>query len=79
MVSELTEHTQLAVRLKAGEHSAGMMVIKELAAELEIKFITKLRNPVLDMAGLDFHILIVVKSVFHNGTQKYIKYATFAA
>ncbi len=71
MICKLAQHTQLAVGLKSGEHAACMMVVEQLASKLQIKFVAKLCNPVLNMAGLDFHIFLVVESVFHNGTQNY--------
>ncbi len=49
LILQLGKHPQLAVRLKAGEHSAGVIVVKELAAKLQIEFITKLRNALADV------------------------------
>ena len=70
IIAELLQHTQFTVWLETGEHAAGVMVIEELASELEIKFVSELSDSLLDMFGLYPKILVVVKSVYHNGLQK---------
>ena len=52
LVPELLQHPQLAVRLEAGEHPAGVVVVKELAPELQIQLAPELGDPVPDVLGL---------------------------
>jgi hypothetical protein len=55
-----------------------MMVVKELASELKIKLVTELSYALLDVFGLYPKILVVVKSVYHNGLQIYCFFLAFA-
>ena len=43
-VCQLHQHTQLAVRLKAREHSGCMEIIKQLSTKFQIKLIAKFIN-----------------------------------
>ena len=70
ILTQLIEHAQFTVRLETGENAACVMVIKELAAEFQIKLVTELSYALLDVFGLYPKILFVVKSVYHNGLQK---------
>ncbi len=69
MVTELTKHTKLAVRLETRQHAACMMVVEKFASELEVKLVAELGYTLLDVFGLDFEIFLVIKTVFHNGLQ----------
>ena len=66
IVFHLKEHLELAVRLKSRQDAAGMVVVKQLPAELHVKFVTELRNPLLDVLGLDLQIFLVVEPVLHK-------------
>ena len=61
-VLQLLQHAQLAVRLKAGEHPGGVVVIKELAAELQVQLAAELGNTLPDVGGLGVQITLIVKS-----------------
>ena len=59
------QHADLAVGLEAGQHPGGMVVVKELAAELQIQLIAELAAALLDVLGLQGQILVVVESDLH--------------
>ena len=63
---ELHEHAHLAVGLKPGKDPGSMIVVKQLAAELQIKLVVKVADPLPDVGGLHLQILFVVKSCFHS-------------
>ena len=69
MVTQLAEHSELAVGLKTGQDAACMVVVKEFASEFEVKLVAELSYALLDVFGLNFEIFLVVKTVFHNGLQ----------
>ncbi len=73
------KHTQLAVRLETGEYTASVVIVEELASELKIKLVSELGYALLDVFGLYPQILFVVKSVYHNGLQTYIKTPYFTS
>ena len=52
LILELGEHSDLAVGGKAGEHPGGVIVVKKLAAELQIELAAELADPLLDMERL---------------------------
>ena len=64
-IAQLEQHLQLAVGLKAGEHAAGMVVVKQFTAKFEVKFIAELSDALLDVFGLYGEVFPVVKSLFH--------------
>ncbi len=49
----LGQHADLAVRLEAGQHPAGVEVVKELAAELQVQLAAELVDALLDVLGLE--------------------------
>ena len=53
LVSNLLQHTELAVGHEARENAACVMVVEELASEFKIELIAKLLNPLLDMFRLN--------------------------
>ena len=59
------QHTNLAVGPEAGQHPGGMVVVKELAAELQIQLVAELAAALLDMRGLQGQVFVVVKSDLH--------------
>ncbi len=57
-----------------------MIIVEEFATKLQIELISELGYTLLDVFGLNFQILVVVKAVFHNGLQNYAfftKHANF--
>ena len=69
IVAQLVEHAQLTVRLETGKDAAGVVIVEEFASELKVKFVAELSYALLDVFGLYPQILVVVKSVYHNGLQ----------
>ena len=65
IVGDALEHAKLAVRLKARQHAAGMIVIEQLAAKLQIQLATKLRDALLNVSSLQLDILRVVETLAH--------------
>ena len=63
---ELHEHAHLAVGLKPGENPGSVIIVEQLAAELQIKLVVKMADPFPDVGGLHLQILFVVKSCFHS-------------
>ena len=59
------QHADLAVGLEAGQHPRGVVVVKELAAELQIQLVAELAAALLDVLGLQGQILVVVESDLH--------------
>jgi hypothetical protein len=55
------QHPRLAVRLKPREDAAGMGIVKQFAAELQIEFAAELLHPLHYPARLQFEIFSVVK------------------
>ena len=62
VVLHLHEHAHLAVRLEAGEHARGMVIVKELAAKLQIQLAAEVFDPLADLLRLHLHVLVVIKS-----------------
>ena len=66
LVLHLQQHLDFAVRLEAREDAAGVVVVKELAAELQIELAAELVDPLHDAFRLHFCVLVVIKPDFHN-------------
>ncbi len=64
LVGKLHQHAEFAVRFKARKDSGGMIVVKELAAEFKIQFITELANTFTDVIGLHGQVFGVVEPLF---------------
>ena len=65
VIGDALEHAKLAVRLKARQHAAGMIVIEQLAAKLQIQLAAKLRDALLNMSSLQLDILRIVETLAH--------------
>ena len=61
------QHAHLAVRREAGKHARGVIVVKQLSAELEIQLPAELGNAPADAFGLKLDILVVVKTDAGHG------------
>ena len=66
LVFQLQQHLQLGVRLKARQHAGSVVVIKQLAAKLQVELVVKLGDPLPDMRRLHGKVFVVVKSYFHR-------------
>ena len=65
VVGELVEHAGLGVGREAGEHAAGVVVIEELSAELEVELAPELVDALANVRGLHLDVLVVVKADLH--------------
>ena len=67
LVLQLLQHADLAVWLESGQHPGGVVVVKQLAAELQIQLSAELRDAVPDVLRLHLQVLLVVKADFCQG------------
>ena len=65
VVGYALEHAKLAIRLKTRQHAARVIVVKQLAAKLQIELATKLRDALLNVSSLQLDILRVVETLAH--------------
>ena len=49
VVLKLKEHLHLTVRMEAGENTAGMIIVKQFAAEFHIQFIAEFGDTLLNV------------------------------
>ena len=61
---ELLKHTELAVRLEAGQDAGRVIIVKELAAELQIELAAETRNALFDLFRLNSQVFLIVKAEF---------------
>ena len=66
VIGEALEHADLGVGLKAGQHAARVVVVKELAAKLQVELAAELPYALADLLGLECDVLVVVKSDAHG-------------
>ena len=67
LILQLEQHFHLPVRLKARQDARGVIVVKELAAELEIELAAEGVHALEDPLRLQTQILFKIKSDFcHN-------------
>ena len=59
------EHAELGVRLEAGQHARGVVVVEELASEFQIQLASELVDAPPDVGGLQFDVFVVVESLSH--------------
>ena len=64
VVLHLAQHANLAVGREAGQHAARVVVVKQLAAELEVQLAAEVRDALLDVRRLGRNVFVVVKSDF---------------
>ena len=67
IVHQTFQHAELGVRLKAGQHARGVVVVEELASEFQIEFAAELRDALSDVGGLQLDVFFVVESLAHRG------------
>ena len=68
LVLHRLQHRDLRVRLEAGQHAGGMIVVEELAAEFQVQLATELVDALADALRLQFDVLVVVESFAHRAT-----------
>ena len=66
VVLQLLQHTDLAVGGEPGQHAGGVIVVKQLAAKLQIELAAKLGDALSDMLRLHLQIFLVVESASHH-------------
>ena len=65
-VAQLREHTQLRVRKESRQHTRGVVVVEELAAQFEVEFSVELCNALADVLRLYAEVLVVVETDHKN-------------
>ena len=65
VVLQLLEHPDLAVRLEPRQHPGGVVIVEQLAAELDIQLVAELLPPGPDVLGLEGQVFVVIKTNFH--------------
>ena len=60
------EHADLAVGLEPRQHARGVVVVKELAAELQIELAAELAHALPDVLCLQLQIFIIVETDLHD-------------
>ena len=66
LLLQLQKHLQFGVRLKARQHAGCMVIVKQLAAKLQIQLIVKLCNALPDVGRLHGKIFVIIKSNLHQ-------------
>ena len=67
LIGHLREHAHLAVGCEAGQNAGSVVVVEQLAAELQIELAAELCDALFDVFGLHGQIFVVVESNFvHN-------------
>ena len=66
LVAQLVQQPDLAVHIKAGQHPGGMVVVEQLAAELQIQLALELFDPGENVLGLLLNIKVVIESDLHK-------------
>ena len=64
-VAQLAQHAELRVGLETRQHARGVVVVKQLAAQLHIQLTVELRNAFANVFRLNLQVLLVVESYFH--------------
>ena len=65
LTAELHQHADLAVRHEPGQDPGRVVVVEQLAAELEIQLAAEPLDALPDMLGLGLEVLVVVESASH--------------
>ena len=65
LVDHGLQHAELAVGLEPGEHAACVVVVEELASELEVELAPELVDAAPDVLCLKCDVLVVVESLAH--------------
>jgi len=65
LVPDGGQHPDLAVRLEPRQHPGGVVIVEQLAAELDIQLVAELLPPGPDVLGLEGQVFVVIKTDFH--------------
>ncbi len=65
LILQLSQHRDLGVRVKARKNPGGVEIIKQFAAEFQVKLAAELADPLPDMLRLNLQVLLIVKSDLH--------------
>ena len=68
LIRHRAQQTDLRVRLEAGQHPRGVVVVEQLAAEFEIQLAVELAHPLEDVLALLLHVQVVIEAFFHTAT-----------
>ena len=66
LILEVQQHTHFAVRPEARQHAGSVVVVKQLAAQLQIQLAAELADPFQNMLRLHPGILLMIKTDFHT-------------
>ena len=74
------QHAQLAVGQESRQHTASVVVVKQLTSKLKVQLVAELSDTLLDLFGLYLEILFYIKTFSHislqYGVQSYDFFAT---
>ena len=76
VVLQRPQHPDLAVRLEARQHPGRVVVVEQLAAELQIQLAAELGAPRRDVLRLQLQVLVVVKTDLHLRIPRLLKNST---
>jgi len=65
-ISELLEQAHLDVRVETREDPGGMIVVEQLASELEVELVVELVDPLEDRGGLLLQVQFIVEADFSS-------------
>ena len=65
-IAQLHQHLQFSVRLESGQHTTGVIVIKQLTSKFKVKLVAELGYALLNVFGLYLEIFLVIKTMFHT-------------
>ena len=66
LVAQLHEHADLRVGMEAGQDPGGVVVVEELAAELQVELAAELADPGADVLGLHLQVFLVIEPQFFD-------------
>ena len=66
LVPELEQHVQLAVRTESRQDARSVVVVEELASELQVELVSEARYALLDVFRLNLEIFLVIEPVKHG-------------
>ena len=66
MLSQCAEHTNFCVRLKSGQNTRCVKIVKKLSAELQIELSVKAGNPFQNILALFINIKLIIKAVSYH-------------
>ena len=70
LVAQLAEHAQFGVGQKSGQHTCGVVVVEEFAAQFEVEFAVELGYALADVLRLYAQVFVVVETDIHDSINK---------